>query len=67
MNVGIAISILIKMPSKGGFPFSGKSRAIDFLRSLSFQKRAVNLIRCASLLVFQKKVVAKSRPRDFFH
>jgi hypothetical protein len=29
MNVGIAISILIKMPSKGGFPFSGKSRAID--------------------------------------
>jgi hypothetical protein len=32
---------------KGGFPFSGKSRAIDFLRPLSFQMRAVNLIRCA--------------------
>jgi hypothetical protein len=32
---------------KGGFPFSGKSCAIDFLRSLSFQMRAVNLIRCA--------------------
>ena len=41
MNVGIAISILIKMPSKGGFPFSGKSRAIDFLRPLSFEIQAI--------------------------
>jgi hypothetical protein len=37
------------------------------LRPLSFQMRAVNLIRCAWLIVFQKKVVAKSRSRDFFH
>jgi hypothetical protein len=52
---------------KSGFPFSGKSRATDFLRSLAFQMCADNLIRCAWLLVFQKKVVAKSRLRDFFH
>jgi hypothetical protein len=47
-----------------GFPFSAKYREINCLRSLSFEMRSVNLIRCVRLLAFQKKVIAKSRSRD---
>jgi hypothetical protein len=32
---------LPKLGPKGGFPFSGKSRAIDFLRPLSFEIQAI--------------------------
>jgi hypothetical protein len=50
--------------NKGGFPLSGKSRSIDFLRSLSFQMRA---IKRNGWGWFEKKVIAKSRSSDFFH
>jgi hypothetical protein len=57
------------MPPKasGRFPFSAKYREINFLRSLSFQIRSFNVIRCVRLLVFQKKVIAKCRSRDILH
>ena len=52
---------------KGGFPFSGKSRAIDFLRLLSFEIQAIKRNGWGWLHAFEKKVIAKSRSRDFFH
>ena len=38
--------------SKGGFPFNGKCRAIDFLRLLSFQ---MCLLICILLLQFKRE------------
>ena len=52
---------------KGGFPFSAKCRAINFLRSLSFEMCAVSHSRSTWLFVFQKKAIAKSWSRDILH
>jgi hypothetical protein len=52
---------------KGGFPFSGKNRAIDFLRPLYFEIQAIKRNGWGWLHAFEKKVIAKSRSSDFSH
>jgi hypothetical protein len=55
------------MHSKGGFPFSAKCRAIDILRSLYFEIRAIKGNGWGWLNAFRKKVIAKSSSREILH
>jgi hypothetical protein len=44
-----------------------ESRAIDFLRPLSFEIQEIKRNGRGCLRAFEKQVIAKSRSRDFFH